>query len=223
MIAVAIGLVLAAAECGADEPVAQGTASLRQRVLAMFDADGNGRLDAQERELLRKSGKFGPQRRGAARRGAAKRRQQFGPNSLKKYDQDQDGKLDDKEYEAAQRGLRAKWEELVQTYSAYKDDRPVVGQLNKMEADAKTGKIKDFPEELFGWISFVRSRAGRGRPKSRAHALAQFDTDKDGTLNARELKQARAALVSKHKADKNGPTDNPPKKRQTRPQKNNRN
>ena len=177
MILIAALMVLATQEAEVPD---KKPLSLRERIVAKYDEDGDGRLNAKEREVLRKGGEYRSVKEKFRRGG----RQDFGPAMTKKYDKDQDGKLNDQEYSAAEKGLRAKWDELVQKYQAYKDDRVVIDNLNKMESAAKSGEIEDFPPALYGWIRFVRERDGRGKRKGPRHPLSEFDKDKDGRLNA---------------------------------------
>ena len=170
--------------------------SFRQRVLAKFDTDDDGRLNAREREALRKAGSP------FARKRPGYRRPRYDPATVKKYDKDGNGELDGKEAREAQAGLRAKWGELVGVYQAFVKDEPVVANLRKMESDAKSGKIKDFPPDLYGWIRGSIDRAGRSKNQNksrrpRGHILGEFDKDKNGRLDARELKEARAAIARK--------------------------
>lgn len=175
--------------------------SFRQRVLAKFDTDDDGRLNAKEREALRKAGSP------FARKRPGYRRSRYDPATVKKYDQDGNGELDGKEARAAQNGLRAKWGELVGVYKAFEKDEPVVANLRKMESDAKSGKIKDFPPDLYGWIRGSIERAGRSKNQKksrrpRGHILGEFDKDRNGRLDARELKEARAAIARKKNVPK---------------------
>ena len=175
--------------------------TFRQRVLAKFDTDEDGRLNASERNALRKAGSP------FARKRPGFRRPRFDPATVKKYDKDGNGELDGKEARAAQNGLRAKWGELVGVYKAFEKDKPVVANLKKMESDAKSGKIKDFPPDLYGWIRGSIDRAGRSKNgnrnrRPRGHILEQFDTDRNGRLDSEELRKARAAINKKKPASK---------------------
>ena len=175
--------------------------TFRQRVLAKFDTDEDGRLNASERNALRKAGSP------FARKRPGFRRPRFDPATVKKYDKDGNGELDGKEARAAQNGLRTKWGELVGVYKAFENDKPVVANLKKMESDAKSGKIKDFPPDLYGWIRGSINRAGRSNVgnrnrRPRGHILEQFDTDRNGRLDSEELRKARAAINKKKQASK---------------------
>ena len=62
--------------------------TFRQRVLAKFDTDEDGRLNASERQALRKAGSP------FARKRPGFRRPRFNPATVKKYDKDGNGELD---------------------------------------------------------------------------------------------------------------------------------
>ena len=71
----------------------------------------------------------------------------------------------------------------------------------------KSGKIKDFPPDLYGWIRGSIDRAGRSKNgnrnrRPRGHILEQFDTDRNGRLDSEELRKARAAINKKKQAPK---------------------
>jgi len=172
--------------------------SVRQRALAVYDADGDGRLNAAEREAIRRDGSPFAVERPVFRRGWVTRDKAW----IKKHDKDGDGKLNADEQRAANVALRKLWGQLVGKYAAFKDDRPVVANLKKMERDAKEGKIEGFPLELYGWIRGSIARADPKNRKSRrrgesGHPLAQFDTDKNGLLDAGELQAIRTAIANK--------------------------
>ena len=184
--------------------------SIRQRALAAYDADGDGRLNAAEREAIRRDGSPFAVERPVFRRGRATRDKAW----IKKHDKDGDGKLNTDEQRAANAALRKVWSQLVGKYAAFKDDRPVVANLKKLERDAKAGKIEGFPLELYGWI---RGSIARAEPKSRksrgkresSNPLARFDTDKNGLLDARELQAIRTEITNKKPSDseKKQPSD----------------
>ncbi|SVC38939.1 uncharacterized protein METZ01_LOCUS291793, partial [marine metagenome] len=131
--------------CGANQ--AQSDLTVRQRALEQFDADGDGRLNAVEREAIRKAGSPFAVKRPRYIRDRRRHEQR-----IKKYDKDGDGELSEEEEEIAHQALLKVWGRLVGKYKAFVDDRPIVENLQKMMQDAEQGKIKDFPEELYDWI-----------------------------------------------------------------------
>ena len=181
----------------------QSTLTIRQRVLEQFDADRDGRLNAVERETLRKAGSpF------AVKRPQFIRNRRRHEQRIKKYDKDGDGELSQEEEKAAHQALENVWSRLVGEYKAFIDDRPIVENLQKMQQDAKQGKIKDFPEELYDWIRGSIDRAGHKKQAKRPrqgknppsnHLLAQFDTDRNSRLEPKELEEARATITDQSK------------------------
>ncbi len=179
-----------------DGPLSPG--ALRARAIAAFDKDGDGRLNAIEREALRKSGKrFAPEKP-RYRRGGSKR-QKFSPETVARFDEDKDGKLSQEEYDAAIGVVYRRWLELVREYQAFEDDKPVVENLRLLEQDAKGGKIRDFPPVLFAWIKGSIDRAGSDDGEKSEHPLAEFDADRDARLSPPELAAARAAIQARLK------------------------
>ena len=127
--------------CGANQE--QTNLTVRQRALEKFDADGDGRLNAVEREAIRKAGSPFAVKRPRFIRDHRRHEQR-----IKKYDKDGDGELSEEEEQAAHQALLKVWGRLVGKYKAFVNDRPIVENLQQMQQDAKQGKIKDFPEEL---------------------------------------------------------------------------
>ena len=175
--------------------------SIRQRVLDQFDSDKDGRLSAVERETLRKAGSpF------AVKRPRFIRNRKRHEQRIKKYDKDGDGELNQAEEKAARQALENVWRNLVGEYKAFINDRPIVENLEKMQQDAKQGKIKDFPEELYDWIRGSINRSGNKRTRKKEkstnnHLLTRFDFDRNGRLEKMELQEARAVVSGQSKND----------------------
>ena len=174
---------------------------IHQRVLDQFDSDKDGRLSTVERETLRKAGSpF------AVKRPRFIRNRKRHEQRIKKYDKNGNGELDQAEEKTARQALENVWRNLVGEYKAFINDRPIVENLEKMQQDAKQGKIKDFPEELYDWIrgSINRSGSKRMQKKEKSpsnHLLTRFDFDRNGRLETMELKEARAAIAGQSKND----------------------
>ena len=183
----------------------QNDLTIRQRALKQFDADEDGRLNAVERETLRKAGSpF------AVKRPRFIRNRRRHEQRIKKYDKDGDGELSQEEEKAARQALENVWSRLVGEYKAFVDDRPIAENLQKMQQDAKRGKIKDFPEELYDWIrgSINRARGNKQTKRTRKnekppsnHLLARFDIDRNGRLDPTELKEARITVADQSNND----------------------
>ena len=187
--------------CGANQE--QSDLTVRQRAVEQFDADGDGRLNAVEREAIRKAGSPFAVKRPRYIRDRRRHEQR-----IKKYDKDGDGELNEEEEKEAHQALLKMWGRLVGKYKAFVDDRPIVENLQKMQQDAKQGKIKDFPEELYDWIRGSIDRAGHKKQAKRPrqdknppsnHLLARFDTDRNCRLDPKELEEARATIADRSK------------------------
>ena len=175
------------------------TPSVRERALKQFDADRDGRLNVLEREEIRQAGKPFAVKRPRYIRDRRRHRQR-----LKLYDTNGDGELSEAEDEAAEKSLQRTWNRLSDEYDIWQDDRPVVKHLERLRRDAKEGKVKDFPLELYDWIESTIKRASQGeekappkpqtRPASR-HQLAPFDDDGNGRLDLTELNAVRNAIA----------------------------
>ena len=173
--------------------------SVRERALEQFDANRDGRLDVLEREEIRKAGKPFAVKRPRYVRDRRRHRQR-----LKLYDTNGDGELSEAEEEAAEKLLQRTWNRLSEEYGLWEDDRPVVKNLERLRRDAKEGRVKDFPLELYDWIEGTIKRASQGeekappkpqeRPPSR-HQLAPFDQDRNGRLDVAELNAVRMAMA----------------------------
>ena len=177
----------------------QNDLTIRQRALKQFDTDGDGRLSVIEREALRKAGSpF------AVKRPRYIRDHQRHEQRIKKYDKDGDGELSEEEEEIAHQALLKVWGRLVGKYKAFVNNRPIVENLQKMLQDANQGKIEDFPEELYDWIrgSIEKASGKKSTRSSRRdkdslsnHLLTQFDTNRNGRLESKELEKARTTIT----------------------------
>ena len=177
----------------------QNDLTIRQRALKQFDTDGDGRLSVVEREAIRKAGSPFAVKRPRYIRDHRRHEQR-----IKKYDKDGDGELSEEEEEIAHQALLKVWGRLVGKYKAFVNDRPIVENLQKMLQDANQGKIEDFPEELYDWIrgSIEKASGKKSTRSSRRdkdslsnHLLAQFDTNRNGRLESKELEEARTTIT----------------------------
>jgi hypothetical protein len=165
----------------------------RQAIVAKFDRNQDGRLDAAERETARAAKKE------AAQRGGRRNPMfQMPPEIVEKYDLDKDGQLNDEELRAANDGIRIRWAEAQKEY-----DRDGDGELNDDERNAlgaaiAAGQVQGLPRSFGGMLRRPpggRQRGGMfgggGQPVE--SPLARFDVDKDGRLSEAELAAARKA------------------------------
>ena len=171
----------------------------RAALVAKFDKNGDGRLDAAERETARSAKKTESQR--------PRRNQMFQmpPEIVAKYDKDGDGQLNDEENAAAGEGIRARWAEAQKEFDANGDGNLDDAERDKMGEAIAAGKVEGLPR-MFGGMMRGGGRGGRGGRGGGGmfggggageSPLAQFDTNKDGRLDNSELDAARKAGAGK--------------------------
>ncbi|MCU0796274.1 MAG: EF-hand domain-containing protein [Akkermansiaceae bacterium] len=103
-----------------------GGRQLPPEVIEKFDADGDGKLNQEERKAAMQ----------ALRERMEKRREEM----LAKYDKDGDGKLNEEERATMQADMKAKHEELLKKYDADGD-----GKLNQEERKAAIDAGEELP------------------------------------------------------------------------------
>ncbi len=100
-------------------PAAEDTEldTFQEELRSRFDANGDGWLNAAERESMRKERVRPRQRRGRSRRGF-----QWPQEIVERFDSDGDGKLDHQEGQTAWATSRRRWEELQKEYDENGDN-----------------------------------------------------------------------------------------------------
>ena len=170
----------------------------RQVIVAKFDANKDGRLDAAEREAVRAAKK-----EEALKGGGRNPMFQMPPEIVEMYDKDQDGQLNDQESAAANDGIRIKWGEAQKDYDTNGDGNLDDAEREKLGEAIASGKVKGLPRMFGGMMRRPPGggRGGRGGMFGGAGAgespLAKYDTDKDGRLSDGELAAARKANSGK--------------------------
>lgn len=157
----------------------------RSELVAKHDKNGDGRLDAAEREQMRLAVKD----ERLIKKGSSFK---IPPEFLAKYDKNKNGEMEGEEWKVA---WDAETKILTETYDADKD-----GTLNKEEkqammADVGKGKIT-------GILAFFAGRMvhdpGSSKPEylEEQQKLLNFDTNGDGLASAEELKRIRESRNS---------------------------
>lgn len=165
----------------------------RQVIVAKFDANKDGRLDAAEREAARAAKK-----EEALKGGGRNPMFQMPPEIVAMYDKDQDGQLNDQESAAANDGIRIKWAEAQKEYDTNGDGSLDDAEREKLGEAIASGKVKGLPR-MFGGMMRRPPGGGRGGRGMFGGAgagespLTKYDTDKDGRLSDGELAAARKA------------------------------
>lgn len=151
----------------------------RTELVAKHDKNGDGRLDATEREQMRLALK--------EERLSKKSSFKIPPEFLAQYDKNKNGEMEGDEWKVA---WEAETKILRETYDADKD-----GTLNKAEkeammADVGKGKITGIPAFFAGRMIHD---PGSGKPEylEEQQKLLKFDVNGDGLASAEELKRIR--------------------------------
>lgn len=165
----------------------------RAAVLAEFDRDGNGRLDATEREAARLAW---------AKKQLAPRAERRGfpvpPELLEEFDKDKDGELDDQEGREAMEVTSRRFEKMRKDYDADSNGRLEPEEIAAALRDIDAGRLKGLPR-MFVQFAGGPPRGGPGGPPGTEGArdprqiIRTADLDRDGKLNAAELAAVREA------------------------------
>lgn len=176
-------------------------------VLEKFDANGNGRIDGQERTALRKAlmahqgkragkGQLGAdgQRAGKGKAGTTgkrgKRAQARRARAGNRYDKNGDGFLSPEEREAAK--------------ASFKERQQKVRERSDRNGDGKVGpreraKAKQHAREKRGGAKRELPEGARGR---RAKLRDRTDRDDDGEVSPKERRQTKRALGRRRQSDR---------------------
>lgn len=163
----------------------------RAAMVAKFDKNGDGRLDATEREAARETKKL------ESRRPARNQMFQMPPEIVAKYDKDGDGQLNDEENAAAGEGIRVRWAQVQKDYDANGDGTLDDAEREKMGDAIAAGKVDGLPR-MFGGMMRGGGRGGRGGRGGMfggggagESPFAKYDANQDGRLDNSELEAAR--------------------------------
>ena len=160
----------------------------RAALVAKYDANGDGRLDATEREKMRlalkaerraKSGGGGPFKIPA--------------DFLAKYDANKNGEMENEEWKVA---WEAENKILVEKYDADKDKALSKTEKASMMADVKAGKITGIPAFFAGQLA-EDDEGSQPDYIATQKALLKFDADADGRASAAELEKIRKSRGSR--------------------------
>lgn len=203
---VAICVLASSVEAEDEAKKRRGQGFDRAQILKEFDADGDGKLNDEERTKAKEA--FARRRNGQGNRPGAGRPQgrpgpggqgQGRPNLqqlLKEFDKDGDGKLSEQERAAAREfvqkrqagnfGQRRIPEQVLKRF-----DKDGDGKLNEQEQAAARKAREEFMK---------RNGNASGRPNTQGRPdfkeiLAKFDADGDGKLNDEEKAAAREAAA----------------------------
>jgi Ca2+-binding EF-hand superfamily protein len=192
--------------------------ALRQRVLAAFDTNEDGQLGDTERDAANRAlaaGQTTPLPPPPAEAGpepdahradspqatsAPSHPEEDQRRFVAKYDGDHDGKVDDKEREAARRHLRARMAQTRKRLSVWRHDADGNGQLSPDEKKAIAASQAEHRERVARqrkeWLrKYDADGDGKVSAEERRKIdLAEHDANHDGRLDDKERKALRDAL-----------------------------
>jgi hypothetical protein len=162
-------------------------AERKAALVAKFDANGDGRLDAEERLAMR-ADRLKPNNKGGSRgRGGF-----MPPVLLEAFDENKNGEIDGNEGDEMDREMQRRFQKLVQTYDQNGD-----GELNqKEEIMALQKAVKDGGHDaldtmlagfLFGRMGSQEDGKDNGKPNWKS-----YDRNNNGIAEADELEAMRA-------------------------------
>ncbi len=187
--------ILSLLALSATDLVAEGESEFekrRQQVLEKYDANQDGRLDAEEREAVRQGRKEGLNKPSSRRR-SRREEEKHPPELLALYDKDKSGWIDGDEWDVAGPAESAK---ILKQFDTDED-----GALGEKEKETLWGAIRS--EKLKGVYAgiahyfFLREEEGEPSYVTRQKALLKYDADGDGLASREELLAIRAARMAK--------------------------
>ena len=187
---------------------------LRRRVLAAHDTSKDGKLTGEERTAANKAlaaGKFATatRRRSGRDSGRGRGSPWERPETIKQYDTDKDGKLNEKEQEAARTAMRAGYE--LRRYDANND-----GKLDDKEAaERDKGRAESDKRRKEFNDRFDKNKNGKIDEDERSaigeyYRNRRYDTNNDGKLDENETAardKQRKEFYERFDKNKNGQID----------------
>ena len=166
----------------------------RVRMLAKFDANQDGKLDAPERETMRLTTK---KERMSSRRRRGGGSFKIPASFLAKHDKDKDGEMSPSEWGSAEKKEK---EILVRDYDAEGDEKLNTQEKKLLMKAVSKGAIKGIPAHYARQLANDgRNKARRGEKRVPEHLVKSnhwlsFDRDEDGLASREELEAIRGEM-----------------------------
>ncbi|MDC0325619.1 hypothetical protein OAM01_02565 [bacterium] len=159
-------------------------AARKAELVSKYDANGDGRLDVQERGAMRQEVIKSKQ----SKKGEGFRRM-MPPELLEAFDKDKDGEMNEAEQQVMNVELGKRFGSLVKTYDKNKDGELKGEELTALREASQSGTLKGLDTFL---ARMLMMQSGQGRRGSEEEASwDRFDRDGDGLASAEELKAIR--------------------------------
>ena len=163
----------------------------QKELVAKFDSDGDGFLDANERAKMRATPKPKGKgfRRGGEKRGKNGVRRDMPQHWLEKYDKDGDGGLSSKE---ADKGYWTERNHLFKRYDLNQNEKLDKSESYKLSNDIETGKFESW-DHFVATTTLNDAKEKNGEPNltARQREWLKHDSNGDGIASAEEIASIR--------------------------------
>lgn len=160
-------------------------ADRKAKLVGKYDANGDGRLDAQERAAMRLEVINAKQ----SQKGGGFRRM-IPPELIEAFDKDKDGEVGEAEQQVMNVELGKRFGSLMQQYDKDKDGELKGEELTALREASQSGTLKGLDAFLVRMM-MMQSGRERGSSDEDETSLSRFDRGGDGLASAEELKAIR--------------------------------
>ena len=158
---------------------------LKAELVSKFDANGDGRLDAQERLKMRTE-----TIKGKAKQKGGRSRGMIPPELLEAFDKDKDGEIGDEERQTMDKDLGGRFAKMMQTYDKNGDGNLKGEEVSRLKDAAQNGHLTGLDAFVSKWLLMQFRSMGNGSEEESGDKF-KFDRDGDGLASADELEAIR--------------------------------